>query len=148
MKLRAAWMFRNPDGLSTGFRFFQNFPSQTRSFYSWWTYTDINPSSCEEFLRSTLPRKFDVTQSYAQENENIFRARFKREKIHRRSRCRQGNSPFSFQEDTRARNSVLRYSCTRLVRKSRCFITPHLTTGNLLLCNTRRRLTSTNPFPR
>lgn len=126
------------------FPILSEFSFTDEELYSWWTYTDINPSSCEEFLRS---RKFDVTQSYAREKENIFRARLKREKIHRRSRCRQGSSPFPFQEDTRARNSVLRYSCT--TRENRgCFITPHLTTGNLLRCNTRRWLTSANPFSR
>lgn len=133
IKLRA-WIFQDPDEMSTHFRFFLKFSFTDEKLRSWWTYTDINPASCEEFLRSIFPRKFDVTQTY--EDGNIFRARFKREKIHRRSRCRQGSSPFPFQEDTRARNSVL-FVLLYDPQKSQCFITPHLT-GNLLVCyNTR-----------
>jgi len=36
-----------------------------------WAYTDINPSSREEFRRSTFQKKFGVTQSYARERRYI-----------------------------------------------------------------------------
>lgn len=112
VKMRAAWIFRDPDGLSTRFsKFFLNFLSQTKSFTRderTRTLTHRHARNFSDRLSrgNSVLRRATRTEIYS---EHVSNGRRSTDGLS--CRCRQGSSPFPFQEDTRARNSMLRYSC-------------------------------------